>query len=258
MKYTIAVLALVYGAQAIRFAGDYDDEDAMTLASIKEAEKIHHSKLPELNKDLIAETLATNNNIRFNGDNLEKVTLHPYATRMKFPGVTFVQTESDPISGSLGHPAVDINDLTPEQAFEEGLRRMKKPVFKDEQDTTVETRESIATAERLTGGKMPNPTDKEEEAKMDNGPEYHLHTNDEEDEDTKETRRSVKTIEKREKHRFWINAREKRDFEEAVAAGKVDPKQLTFEEGKDEELGAPDTADEQLQKDKAKAAETKA
>lgn len=104
---------------------------------------------------------------------------------------------------------------------------------------------------------MPNPSDDSEKERVDRGPEYHLHTKDEEDEDTKETRRSVKTIEKRDKHRFWINAREERDFHKDVAAGKVDAKQLTFEEGKDDDLGPVDKADEQAQKDKAKAAEKK-
>merc|ERR1711898_2474 len=87
---------------------------------------------------------------------------------------------------------------------------------------------------------MPDPRDKVEIERIERGPHYHLHTADEEDDETKETRRSVKTIEKREKHRFWINAREKKDFDKAVAAGKVNPKQLTFEEGKDEDVGEAD------------------
>lgn len=135
---------------------------------------------------------------------------------------------------------------------------MRKPKFKDEQDSTLETRESIATAEKLTGKTMPDPDDTYEKKRLERGPEYHLHTKDEEDEDTKETRRSVKTVEKRDKHRFWINAREEADFRKDVAAGKIDGKQLTFEEGKDDDLGPVDKEDEQAQKDKAKAAEKKA
>ena len=253
MKYSIAVLALLYGAQAIRFAGDTEDEDAMTLASIKEAEKIHGSKLPELGAADVKSALAENNHIHFDGDTLTKVTLQPFETHKQYPGVTFLALDSDPIHGSLGPPAVDIHDLTPEQAFEENLRRKKAQVFQDEKDSTVETRESIDTAEKLTGQRMADPRDAKEEKRIEEAPEYHLHTADEEDEDTKETRRSVKTIEKREKRRFWINAKEERDFRKAVAAGKVNPKQLTFEEGKDEDIGEPDKVDEQRQKDKAAA-----
>jgi len=40
--------------------------------------------------------------------------------------------------------------------------------------------------------------------------EYTFHDSDDEDEDTVETRRSVKTVEKRMKHRFFINAKEQR------------------------------------------------
>jgi hypothetical protein len=104
---------------------------------------------------------------------------------------------------------------------------------------------------------MPNPSDEAEKERLERGPEYHLHTNDEEDEDTKETRRSVKTVEKREKQRFWINAREEKDYRKDVAAGKIDSKQITFEEGKDDNIGQADKADEQAQKDKMKAAEKK-
>ena len=48
MKITIAVLALVYGVEAIRFAGDTEDEDEMTRQSIKEAEKQFGTKLPNI------------------------------------------------------------------------------------------------------------------------------------------------------------------------------------------------------------------
>ena len=39
---------------------------------------------------------------------------------------------------------------------------------------------------------------------------YPEHDSDDEDEDTVETRRSVKTVEKAMKHRFFINAHEQR------------------------------------------------
>ena len=51
-------------------------------------------------------------------------------------------------------------------------------------------------------------------ALVDEEPEDEVDGDDEEDEDTVETRRSVKTVEKRMKHRFFINARERKDYEE--------------------------------------------
>lgn len=44
--------------------------------------------------------------------------------------------------------------------------------------------------------------------KAKHSPDYHLADSDDEDDDTVETRKSVKTIEKRDRHRFFINAKE--------------------------------------------------
>ena len=114
MKITIAVLALVYGVEAIRFAGDAEDEDEMTRQSIKEAEKQFGTKLPNIDKSSIEDALAENNKINFNGETLTKVSVRPFAIHRSYPGVTFLQTESDPIYGGLGAPVVPMSDLTPE------------------------------------------------------------------------------------------------------------------------------------------------
>lgn len=94
---------------------------------------------------------------------------------------------------------------------------MKAPELKDSEDV-IATNNSIKVAEGIVKGKMPNPTDPKEVERMKNAAmnqvEYHLHGDDEEDEDTVETRRSVKTVEKSMKHRFFINARERKDYEE--------------------------------------------
>jgi len=51
----------------------------------------------------------------------------------------------------------------------------------------------------------------------------------------------VKTAEKQEKKRFFINAKEKRDYEQAMNDGKISEKQLNFKEDEDEELGPVDS-----------------
>ena len=121
------------------------------------------------------------------------------------PGVTMIM--SDPIHGSLGAPKVKMEDLTPEQQFEESQRRKKPVVFEDDEEHVVGTRESIKWAEENTGGKFPEPTPKED---MKKPVKYTLHDSDDEDDDTVETRKSVKTAEKYYKHRFFINAKEKK------------------------------------------------
>jgi translation initiation factor 2 beta subunit (eIF-2beta)/eIF-5 len=124
-----------------------------------------------------------------------------------------------------------MEDLNPEQQFEESQRRMPPAKYTPAEDVTV-TDNSIKIAEELVGDKMASPVG--EDAKVYKPwAKYHLHTADEEDEDTKETRRSVKTVEKNLKTRFWINAREKKDYDKMVMEGKISDAELEFKESKD-------------------------
>jgi len=67
-------------------------------------------------------------------------------------------------------------------------------VFKDDKEQVVDTDESIKWAEENTGGKFPDPI--KEKAKMKAPVKYTLHDEDDEEDDTVETRKSVKTAEK--------------------------------------------------------------
>jgi hypothetical protein len=137
----------------------------------------------------------------------------------------------------LGEPKIKLKDLTPEQQFEEKQRRKVPQVFKDDKDTVVDTNESVAWAEGSTGLKMAEPVKKKDRKKP---VKYELADSDDEDDDTVETRKSVKTAEKALRKRFFINAREKRDYGKAMAEGKISERQLDFREDDDEELGAVD------------------
>ena len=66
-------------------------------------------------------------------------------------------------------------------------------MFKDDKEQTVDTDESLKWAEENTGQKMSEPIEKK---KMKKPVKYTLHDSDDEDEDTVETRKSVKTSEK--------------------------------------------------------------
>lgn len=131
---------------------------------------------------------------------------------------------------------------------------MKAPEMKDSEEV-IATNNSIKVAEGIVKSKMPNPDDPKEKERMKNAAmnqvEYHLHGDDEEDEDTVETRRSVKTVEKRMKHRFFINARERKDYEAQAAQGKISSKELDFAEGEDDEVGM--TKDKEIAEVKAEA-----
>merc|ERR1719506_153374 len=98
-------------------------------------------------------------------------------------------------------------DLTPEQQFELKQRNMKPAELLDDPEMVTDTADSIKTAESIVGGKMAEPV---AAADMEVTPVYKYHTADDEDEETRETRRSVKYVEKQLKQRFWINAKEKR------------------------------------------------
>jgi hypothetical protein len=131
---------------------------------------------------------------------------------------------------------VPLADLTPEQQFEERQRRMPPATYKPAEEVTT-TDNSIKIAEELVGDKMLGPNDAKSLKKYAPTPKYHLATPDEEEEDTKETRRSVKTVEKDLKTRFWINAREKKDYDKMVMEGKISDEELEFREKKDADIG---------------------
>lgn len=81
---------------------------------------------------------------------------------------------------------------------------------------------------------------------------YTLHDEDDEDEDTVETRKSVKTAEKSLKKRFFINAWEKRQYDQDWNDGKISQKQMQFKEDEDEELGPVDLTKKAKQEAKKK------
>lgn len=184
----------------------------------------------------------------------------PVSHQVRFyPGVTFVQKRSDPVYGSLGPPKVDPFDLTAEQRFELKQRGLKPvPIVLDEHIQATDA--SIKTAEKMVGASMPSPDDpaqKEKFAKEVDTPFYHYATPDEETEDTVETRKSIKTAEKMYKHRFFINAKDKRRYQADVAAGLVDPKQATFTEDEDSEIGRLPKKDAVAEANKAEEKEDK-
>lgn len=178
-----------------------------------------------------------------------------------YPGVRFVQQtiRSDPIYGSLGPPKVERADLTPEQKFELDQRLKKpQPIVLDKH--ILETDASIKTAEKMVGSKMPSPEDPEEKKRMEeevDTPFYHYHTADEESIDTQETRKSIQTAEKMYKHRFFINAKDKRAYQKDVASGLVNPAQANFSEEEGEELGKAAAKDPNAEANKAEEAAIK-
>lgn len=133
--------------------------------------------------------------------------------------------------------------------------------FEDSEDVKATTN-SIKIAEELVGNKMASPSDPVQVKKYAPTAMYHLAGPEEEEDDTKETRRSVKTVEQSLKTRFWINAKEKKDYDQKVMEGKISDKELEFKEGKDEDIGqdqAEVAEQEAAAKDEAaKLAEAKA
>lgn len=110
--------------------------------------------------------------------------------------------------------------------------------FKDEADTVTHTDGSIKAAEAIVGASMADPESDAEKKKIKPTPEYHLADSDDEDPDTRETRRSVKTIEKRDKYRFFINAKDRRDYDKKVASGEIAEDVMNFKEDEDAEVDA--------------------
>lgn len=154
------------------------------------------------------------------------------------PGVTLIEADatSDPIHGSLGPKKAKRSDLTPEQQFEYDQRRIPAADLKDEEVTVTHTNESIKAAEAIVGSKMTDPESDKEKAKTKHV-KYTLADSDDETEETVETRRSIKTAEKQIGTRFFINAKDKRDYLKKVADGKISEDELNFKEDVDQEIG---------------------
>ena len=93
---------------------------------------------------------------------------------------------------------------------------------------------SIKVAEAIVGKKMASPTDPAELAKDFPVVAYHVADSDDEDEETRETRRSIKTAEKMLRKRFFINAKDRREYEQAALSGKISEQDLNFAEDIDE------------------------
>jgi hypothetical protein len=146
-----------------------------------------------------------------------------------------------------------MKDLDGDAAFEEKQRRMPPPTYTDDEDVTT-TANSIKKAEGITGGKMEEPFDPLVQAKIAPTVKYTLADSDDEEDDTVETRRSVKYAEKYYKKRFFINKREKEDFEKGIADGTIDPAVATFSEGKDVSITANADAEAKKEADKKAAA----
>lgn len=80
---------------------------------------------------------------------------------------------------------------------------------------------------------------------------YDEASSSDEDEETSETRRSIKTAEKMHKVRFFINAKDQKNFEERKKAGLIRQEVLDFNETDDDEDPAA-SAEEIKSKDDAK------
>ena len=267
---SLAVLALIGDAAATRHAqrkyrvvqnsliqfmeGDQEDEETVTQQSIAEAEKLHSAKLT-VDQDLYQKSTKMNNRLAFKDEDtfekntrvnnsMENGTLVQFIPEVHvpisgpIPGVTLIEADatSDPIHGSLGPKKAKRSDLTPEQQFEYDQRRIPAADLKDEEVTVTHTNESIKAAEAIVGAKMTDPESDKEKAKTKHV-KYTLADSDDETEETVETRRSIKTAEKSVGTRFFINAKDKRDYLKKVADGKISEDELNFKEDVDQEIG---------------------
>lgn len=131
---------------------------------------------------------------------------------------------------------------------------MTPQVFKDDEDVKT-TKNSLKIAETLRNRKMPGPESSTVEKNKVKPPvPYPELDSDDEEDDTVETRKSIKTAEKQLKHRFFINARDREDYESRLKAGAISPAEAAFQEPDNQEIGQdPKEAAAKLQVKKEKA-----
>lgn len=167
------------------------------------------------------------------------------------------QIQSDPIYGSLGPKKPKREDYTPEQQFEFDQRAKTPPTYTDDYDQVTVTANSIKVAEGIVGAKMAEPCDPKQKAKVAETPYYEMATAEDEDPDTVETRKSIKTAEKALKQRFFINAKDKREFEAGAINGTVSKKVLDFAESEDEDIMPVNATEVAIKENAEKAAALK-
>lgn len=169
--------------------------------------------------------------------------------------------ESDPIHGSLGPPPGRKVDPTPEQALEEDLRKYKPREYTHEVETVKDTENSISTAEKLVGSKMAEPYDVEKKKAKDakNGPptvRYTIHDSDDEDPDTIETRKSLRTAEHMLGSRFFTNETDRKLYEQREKDGTLRPEVKNFEDKDDNDpVSTQEEVDKKDEERKEKKAE---
>lgn len=147
---------------------------------------------------------------------------------------------SDPIYGSLGPPSRDYKPYG-EEALEMALRAMKPRSFEAETETVTDTENSIKIAEGIVKAKMAEPYDvkKRMEACYKSGKcvhddvRYPVHDSDDEDEDTRATRASLRVAEKYYGQRFFVNQSDEDRYKQLEKAGKLRPEVKKFEETDD-------------------------
>lgn len=111
------------------------------------------------------------------------------------------------------------------------MRALKPVVYKDSQGV-VDTLNSLKIAESLTGGKFPERNDPEQVKALKPTPVYHLADDDDWEDDTGdsvvETRKSIRQAENQLKERWFINKRERLDFNDKVHNGTIRGDVLNF------------------------------
>lgn len=162
---------------------------------------------------------------------------------------------SDPIHGSLGPPKRPPYEPSADEKVEADLRSRKPIKYKYEDETVHDTEKSIAIAEKLVKGKMQEPHDviKAEMKKSKANPlvKYPVYDSDDEDPDTVETRKSLKTAEKMLKARFFTNESDRKKYAEMDKKGTLREEVKEFKEKeKDDDILKNDEEKEKKEEDK--------
>ena len=150
MKYTLAVMALLATASAIKLRDDddlwSDDGQATeTLASISAAEKAHNAKFNGISKEDQAELLNQRSQMNFQGEEFVKNTARSFPSQPTLLQLEdFHYPEARPIAVVLANIGFDT-------VYEN-----------NDEDGVLSTLESIKSAESTMGAKMQVPQVKKE------------------------------------------------------------------------------------------------
>lgn len=161
---SLAILALINNVQSATLKDDdlfTDDGEALeTLHSIKAAEKIHNQHMQVLKEDDQKDAITDKSDMQFQGDEFVKNDIKKYSANLLQLKSQIKYKQPKPIGEMMAQikDSEEVqNSVMVSRTAVQDAQVLAGSSLNDEEDEET-TLDSIKSAERMTGGKMIQPT----------------------------------------------------------------------------------------------------